>query len=398
MKTLNIIVDNGFNQFIYNKYNLDFFVAKNFNVNVIDISKLTRKKNFNKLNFEKPKNNNIHTFIISKFSDLINLYTYKLNNYSIISLVDPERLSALRIKKFLRKKNFIYGIDKLDTIYSKRYEDIIINSIKRNLLNKICHSLKIRGFQSTLEKLISKLYIKFIFSDIYDFVLCTSIESLNKFDYQIKYKDYLLCHHWDYNNFLLSENLDVKLNNNIVFVDQNLPDHPESVDNNDLSLNTLNYYKLLNIFLNEVSSILKSKVHICLHPTTNKNNSENYSKSFTFSSNSTVTDIKNASLIISHNSLALNYAIIYKKPILFITMDALKNSQFEIDIKNFAESINQNVININKYDKKRANFNFIENINHERYNNYIIKNLSRIKSKTKNHEIIFNFFLEKNNG
>ena len=61
--------------------------------------------------------------------------------------------------------------------------------------------------------------------------------------------------------------------------------------------------------------------------------------------------IRQASIVLSHYSTALSYAVIFRKPILLITTDEYWNSYRKHQFLAFSEALKIDIINVDKFDE-----------------------------------------------
>ena len=113
---------------------------------------------------------------------------------------------------------------------------------------------------------------------------------------------------------------------------------------------------------------------------------------FNFTTKYLMTDIMIAQskLVIGHNSTALQYAILFKKPILLISCNELKKiDQIQNHLMNLKKLIDCKYFNIENFDFKKKN---LFKVNKKKYNSYIIKYIKNKKSE----DINFFQILKKN--
>ena len=191
-------------------------------------------------------------------------------------------------------------------------------------------------------------------------------------------------HSFDYEKYLKLKNkpMNKDLKDSIVYIDQ---DHE---GNYDKILNKANYpvtkdfhWKSLNNFFDQLSKKLNKKIIIAAHHRRDKkiNIETNYEIEYSQTANL----IKNSSLILAHYSSAISLAILFKKPIVFITTDELENFKYtELHIKKYAQELNNKVININKFNfpENYDFFHFDDNAYKKWKENYIKSPKSQIKS------------------
>ncbi len=219
---------------------------------------------------------------------------YYLINYS--SIVCNNNLSALNV---IKKKNISY----MD-IFPAKYNF---------LASKIC----VGGLNSNYE-LKKKNRNIIIHTNNYDYYL------LNERDRkQVEDKDYIL------------------------FLDQNLVDHKDLKNFKVKWINNKDkYFKELNLFLDQVEKYFKCKVLIAAHPTADYSN-KSYFAGRKIVQGDTCNYVKHSKGIILFSSSAIDYAILYNKPIFFYYNDDLKRNylyrDFQLPKRKYLKS---NAINI----------------------------------------------------
>ena len=109
----------------------------------------------------------------------------------------------------------------------------------------------------------------------------------------------------------------------------------------------------------------------------------------------TIQQIKEANLIVCHASNAINFAVIFNKPVMFVTNDCLSNSVFphNQEINYMAEQFGKNTINIDS--NTIANIESYLKIDKKAYKNYLT-NFIKFKGKKKIQSDIIVDQLKKN--
>ena len=156
--------------------------------------------------------------------------------------------------------------------------------------------------------------------------------------------------------------------------------NPESIES---------WYGKLNKFFEYLEKNLRIKFIIAAHPKTNvKKVSELYRNRNTFIGE-TINLVENAQFVTTRQSTAISYAVIFNKPIVFITSDSLlKWEHSNRAVKPILDSLNANQLNIdNENHIKKFS---IPEVNKDIYLSYKKNWLS--SAKLPNYEIIMNYF------
>lgn len=210
-------------------------------------------------------------------------------------------------------------------------------------------------------------------------------------------------HSLDYSNFIRNRYKKKKLVNQDYAVFINLPDLGKKslTDANIFKKNLYwiknehAWYYNLNKFFDKLEELFKLKIVIALHP---KSEITNISKT-TFNGrrlflNKTHDLVKYCKFAISMGSTAVSYAVIYKKPVLYIYSDESKKD-YSIDryhdfLKSFLDSKRLSINNTNIKKKDIINYN----VNIKKYLLYKQNYLSCKKGNLPNYQIFYNEFIK----
>lgn len=111
----------------------------------------------------------------------------------------------------------------------------------------------------------------------------------------------------------------------ILFLDEFLPFHPDYLHLNVSPPCSPNeYYPALNHFFDAIELALNSEVVIAAHPRSNYDHHPDYFSGRKMFFGKTHQLVKQSSCVITHSSTAVNFAVIYKKPIYFISLEVIK--------------------------------------------------------------------------
>ena len=143
-----------------------------------------------------------------------------------------------------------------------------------------------------------------------------------------------------------------------------------------------------------ISKKLNCKIEIAAHPRSNYDKRE-FKYSHKITKDKTFDLIQDASVVVSHGSTSLQWAITMRKPIIFITTDELEKSKFASTTNAFADELGKKVININKIPKD-INWDEQMYVDEFKYQNYFEKYVKQPGSLEKPlWEIVINH-IEKN--
>lgn len=278
--------------------------------------------------------------------------------YSENEIIDRKKTSNV---KFYR----VDKINKLNLIINKIKPDLILNyyieSISKKYLELYYYIKKLniptikimeQPFIWKEKKFLKRIYnifTKKIF--VYDYGLICSETAEYSF-YNHHFKNHIYFYNMNYENFI-NVKKNYKTKKHYLFLDENFVHHPDikigkvkNIPKPDI------YYNQLIFWFNILNKTSDKKVLIAAHPTTKKN----YFKGHPIVFNKTVDFIKKSNLIILHHSSAIDFAILFKKNLLFITSDEINRISDGKYIFELAKYFKTKPINIsNNFDNKLLN-------------------------------------------
>ena len=348
------------------------------------------------------------------FKDLkkkFNIYFFiipfkKSKNFSYNKIYYINDLS--KIKLLLKKLKFKFIIDGLYYADTKNKDKYYLSIIKKNhklrTIFKESGSKSLRFSFANLSKWNHFPFeiltsIKLFYKKIQEKSLPNWLRNINS-DYLIAQGNFLphylnykkskliYSHSIDFDNFLRSSDKKIFLKNYAVYIDQMVGEHHDNkIKSNIVKIN--NHYKkeLLNFF-NELEKKLKLKIKIAPHPKRKIKKKEIYGRKTNFK-DSTYNLIKNSKLVLCHDSAAVALAVLFKKPIIFITSNSIKNKKYLDRIDEYSNFFNQKSLNISEqyynFSKKKI-FYYNENT-YKKYTNSFLKH-PKSKKETISQQII----------
>ena len=203
------------------------------------------------------------------------------------------------------------------------------------------------AFQSYKSLLIKKVkYLIYKKKYEYDIGVCLG-EISKTYYYEYKFKNLI-------NYRMKDSEVEIKNNNNFlkknycVFLDENFVEHPDiKFANNSHNLFWPKkdiYYAELVDFFDKLEKKYNLKVIIAAHPTTKKNSFKSYKMYF----EKTKSLVENSKFCILHQSSSINFSILSKKKMLFITTDEIEKCYLKKQIFELANYFNVKPLNISK--------------------------------------------------
>ncbi len=249
------------------------------------------------------------------FSKIIRKFNKRKIKYGIVYLANlPNIQVPYSLKIFLCIKNPKILFDKIKI--NIRFKD------KLNLHTEINPDFILFSGKS-IKKKIDKIYPK----------VKTKI-SVPSFDFDYYFKEI--------------NNIEVKESNYAVFIDEDNLNHPDLIyHNTSLNVNDKYYLDDLNNYFEKFESMTNLKVLIAGHPKGNYEKKNNNFNGRNIILNSTKELIKNSRVVLTHCSTSISYAILAKKPIIFLNSSKYRGDyQYLIEV--MSRELGQKPINISK--------------------------------------------------
>ena len=383
----NKIIFVHFNRFLDNfdweRYELDL-LSKSYLVEVHVLINLVhphlKNKNYNKFS----KNKKIKIFKnLDEWREKINDYQKK--NHFIFQTF-PYNFVALKIFQIVKKKGFktsIIYINNLPTYSDYKISTNTIENFHKKFLSAVFrpkHSL------ATIKKILITCFFK-IFKNYFstDF----SIIGGNKKSNFSSLKT-IRINSWDYSKTLRKSSRIVNKKNYILYLSDGETRYQSDSQlwNTERVENSKLYLKKLNLFFNKIEKKYNLEILIAAHPRSNPKLTRDielgkrksfYGKTFELT--------KNAKFIMSCGSTALSYAVLLKKPILFIfsSSQQKKNVSFNKFANFFANILNCKRVDIDNYfNAENESFKPVDQKSYEKYQKNFIVN----KANKQNYKIL----------
>jgi len=136
----------------------------------------------------------------------------------------------------------------------------------------------------------------------------------------------LWAHYLDYDIYLQNKNEPVdqaKITG--VFLDQYLPLHPDCLYMGiDFPLSPDDYYPKICAFFEILEQKTKAEIVIAAHPRADYDHAPDYFCGRRIVKGDTLRLVRESSFVLAHSSTAIDFAVLYNKPLLFLTTDALE--------------------------------------------------------------------------
>jgi hypothetical protein len=214
--------------------------------------------------------------------------------------------------------------------------------IKRFLTNPVSF------FKLAADKSLGILYRRLNVVKRFDLVFVAGHELANKDQYA---KKVVAINYFDYDQYkkIKLSNKKIIKSKYAVFLDQNLPNHPDFNLLGMPTLNSNNYYSSLDRFFTLIEELHRIKIVIGLHPSAN-DQSENFNGRETYKMHIAEL-VKDAEFLILHCSNSVSYAVLNYKPTVFIYSDEIKilyKETIACKIEQLASYLDANIYNLDQ--------------------------------------------------
>ena len=389
MKTqIVVLVNQLLNPTNYKRFNVGF---KDKKIDLIfwSLTPLLNKKVFEEYNSKNYNKIYKKNFIYIKSFKQIFKNIKKIRKNTIFLNLAGKDLKLLLLEFFLifkkcikieLSKNFFFLTEKKK--YQSKKKDI------NTLLNFGLFFTFLKGFRFLYQKFFNKLYNIIEISPKYYFINneYSSKKFLNHPNKVFKYKSNQVLEAEKYLKKKSKKNL-------IVYIDQEFENSFEAkITNNKHNLmNKDKFFNCLDLIFKDIESKNKTqKIIIASHFRRSKKNLFDKNRKNFF--NKTIELIYNSKLVIAHNSTAINYAILFKKPILLLNFKILDsisliNSKVTESFADELKSVKLDVdLNYNYDFNQIKKFDFFD-IKLSKYNEYASQYLCFKKNQNVNKSI-----------
>lgn len=192
----------------------------------------------------------------------------------------------------------------------------------------------------------------------------------------------LWCHSFDYDIYKKQQALPIPSGKRIgVFLDEYLPFHPDFARIGwEPPVTARKYYESLCNFFSYIESSLNLDIVIAAHPRSHYNEKDNFFKGRKVIRGRTAELVRQSEFVILHHSIAINFAVLFRKPLIFIYTDeiahSLKKGRFEDpSILWLASFFGKKAYNIDSFENIDFSREFlVDKLAYRRYKDFYIKN------------------------
>jgi hypothetical protein len=362
------IVHETFSKRDYERYKIQLLEKKGYVLEIWDICTLFKK---NYVNNYTPSD----VYTGKKLFSFFELFQLKsalddLTSTEIVVCRIPYIFEYRVIFQYLSKKKIHYGFILLNHIPSVKEQNKKTFRLKQ-LFSDISVG-KIANF------IFRKFDPKYFNIAMPSFLIVGGKKSIGHTKYPIgPNTKFIWAHAFDYDIFLENKKLNDEKNNKpyAVFLDEGVVNHPDFLHSNRESDATAeDYFPSINKFFENFEKKFNVVVKIAAHPRVDYGELPLIFTNRIEKEKSTIELIKNAKIIFAHASTAISWAVLYKKPIVFITSHVL-NNRFQNLISTFSKELKTKLVDMNNNNllSSLRMYQFIDETSYKRYIELYIK-------------------------
>ena len=335
----------------------------------------------------KTKKFKLHNIVIKEIKNLISLENEIKKN--LLNCLYNSKINynfdTIQIYKLLSKYNANYLVQA--SMFSKKQEQS--GKIKNALKNKL--NLLIKKKFSHIKKIIFYKIFNLTKPSFFGikkakYVYLMGKESyLNRKNHKLdgKITGLIWGHHRTYDDFLRGGTIKLKTKKKkALYIDSGAPYGPDLIELGLDDLKPNSYYRSVRLFLEKLNKKFGYKIEISCHPKIDIKNLKKHFRNFPIKVHKTISQVMSSDLIVLHDSTARNFAIMYKKPVIFITNNDELKSEYNHygEASKIANLVNKQPLNIDICSNADIKNNLI--LNKKTYQDYF-KNFLKFKGEKK---------------
>lgn len=345
IKKIIFFVEVTFSKRDYERFGIEIFMKNGLDVEIWDFTPFLYPEVHNTYTPPDPvKLDFYHVF--HEYEEALTKIS-KLDRSSFIINFIPYNLNTFKIFRLISKMKVPYGY------FAFAYPSYHIKASPRAMLKKIFIRLKNGDIKFLLDYLFRRIPFKF-FGIAPARMIIASGEKYRTGSLPVSSSTEIVwAHTMDYDIYLRErEDNNIRDNENryAIFLDEYFPFHPEYTYigvNSPVSADE--YYPLLCRFFELIERTHGVNIVIAAHPRSAYEKHPDYFNGRRVIRGKTSLLVRKSEFVILHHSASLHYAILYKKPMIFVTFNKLQKDQFAGPLINFmAGMFSKKAINLDE--------------------------------------------------
>jgi len=374
-----ILIDLPLDKRLFNFLGVETLIRNGFDVEIWDLTPFFHKEFQERIVldgqvvFEKCKKFDNKRDIVLSLS--------KISSNTIVNSFISYQLQTYFIYHLLSKKNIKYCVLQMIFLPNTPPPKRASTDFFRSLIKRVIALKPKHAFFGLCDKFLLKYYFLF---DIHpaDIALRSGERSFEIIRDPIGAKtQFIWGHVWDYDIYLNERNNQITPDPSLgIFLDEYYPLHTD-LDYLGISspIGAEEYYAKLRTFFNHLEENYNVRIVIAAHPRSNYSESTDYFGGRSIIKGQTARLVHESSFVLAHDSTSINFAILFRKPIIFITMDKIQKCDAgrlttAISIESMSHALKKTPINIDTINE----FNWAKELqidiqSYVNYQNDIIK-------------------------
>jgi len=205
-----------------------------------------------------------------------------------------------------------------------------------------------------------------------DFIMSGGLSGLNEI--AAKYsKKVIPSHSFDYDLFLkVDKNLESKKGDKYaVYIDQYYAKHPDvEYMEEEYFIDEDKFYPSLESFFLDFERETRLKVIVAAHPRSQYDLYPDLFGKRKLVKGKTAELIKESEMVLLHTSTAISFAVLWQKPLLFLTSNEIINSFVHLDIVSLSNFFSKRVVNLDNYTSQEIIDNLQKDFSKNNYEKY----------------------------
>ena len=362
-KRIIFIVESTFNKRDFKRFGIEILMGRGFCVEIWDLTPFLNSNYYRNYRVPDPISISNYRIFSTKKEALRGLLDLDSKKDTVITMFNPKRKTVF-VFNHLEKNKINFGFLVLGAIPSNRLRLSTLKRIKNQIMRPkyLIKNIFQRLMNLSIKKYVANFFI--VGSDT------DKIKAKQSGNY-IETSKIVSAHTLDYDVYLEGKQTTATTNliteeKYAVMLDEYNLYHPDNLQSG-MPVNPKTYYKDLNKFFKSIEHFFGMPVIIAEHPRSNSEKMKNSYGGRKRVNGKTIQLIKNAELVLAHASTALNYAVLYNKPVVFLT-----SSDYSVNYRNsvnsFAKALSKTPIDV--ANPTNILTNYLE-INDEAYKKYI---------------------------
>ncbi|MDP2813940.1 MAG: hypothetical protein Q8N92_05775 [Erysipelotrichaceae bacterium] len=319
-----VITAYPFNQRDYDRFGIELFRSNGLTVEIWDITSCLHKNIKDQLPTEETSNF-MGLQIFKEKCDIVSAIS-SLNKGCIIILNIGYNLNTFFVFRSISKHKINYCVLGMVPFPNPHpiqtsFKDRIVSILKK------VDALRVKEIiQHLLNIILLNYYFLFGIAPA-SIILLGGEKSAGNISYPVNNTTIQLWTHMQDYDIYLQDKTEINAisKKNGVFLDEYLPFHPDFLCMGiGFPISPDNYYPMLCNFFKILENSMKTEIGIAAHPRSDYENLPDYYCGRSIIKGKTAHLVKESSFVLAHMSTSIDFAVLYHKPILFITSDDLQ--------------------------------------------------------------------------